>query len=135
LPGVAGGSGEPPLPPNLFSLSRLRRLEMKNRFAFFHQVEAIAGDCFQIRHVGLEQTHFAGLTGEQKLLLVYLRLQIIDLAPALHKPFVGWNEQTDDAEPDGHDEQDTEDAVKSLPNCSFVPLAEISVTLIHFSAA
>ena len=85
-------------------LARLRPLETKNRFAFFHEIEAITGDGFEISRVGLEQGHFAGLMSEQDLLLVHLRLQMVDLGAALRQLLVRWNKQTHDHEPECEDE-------------------------------
>ena len=39
--------------------------ETEDGFAFLHQVEAVAGDCFQISRIILEQAHFALLPREQ----------------------------------------------------------------------
>jgi len=82
----------------------LRRLETKNRFAFFHEIEAITGDGFEISRIGLEQGHFAGLMSEQDLLLVHLRLQMVDLGAALRQLLVRWNKQTHNHEPECDDE-------------------------------
>ena len=99
---IAGGRlSEPPLPPRgIFAFSRLRRLETENGFAFFHEIETIARDRFEISHIRLEQAYFASLPREQNLLLVYLRLQIVDFGAALRQLFVGRDKQTHDHEPD-----------------------------------
>src|ERR1700736_4253095 len=70
----------------------LCRFQTENRFPFFHQVEPIARDRFQIGCVALEQTDLARLAGEQGLLIVHLRLKVVDLrVPALH--FFGWRHE------------------------------------------
>jgi hypothetical protein len=124
------------LPPRAILLPlllTLRRFQPKNDLAFFHQVEPIAGDCFQIGGIGLEQADFARLPTERQLVLVHLGLKIVDLTSALHQPFVGWNEEADDRKPDGEDEQDTENPIEPLPDSGVAPFAEIQ--LIHVSAA
>jgi hypothetical protein len=108
-----------------------RRLKTKDRFAFFHEIETIARDRFQISRVGLEQIYLASLMRKQTLLLVYLYLQVVDLGPALHQFFVGRNEQAHDHQPDCEDEQDAKNSIESLPNCGLATRAEISVRLIH----
>jgi len=112
---------------------RLRRLEAKNRFALFHEIEAITGDGFEISCIGLEQGHFAGLVREQDLLLVHLRLQIVDLGAALRQLLVRWNKQTHDHKPECDDEQDAQDPVQSLPSGGFATRTEIAVGLIHLA--
>lgn len=67
-----------------FWLCSTRRLEAENRFAFFHQIETIARNRFQIGRVSLEQIDLARLMCEQILLFVYLLLQIVDLRTALY---------------------------------------------------
>ena len=67
-----------------FRLCSTRRLETENRFAFFHQIETIARNRFQIGRVSLEQIDLARLMCEQILLFVYLLLQIVDLRTALY---------------------------------------------------
>ena len=44
------------------------RFETKNRFAFFHQIETIARNRFQISCVSLNQVHFARLPREVNLI-------------------------------------------------------------------
>src|SRR6266566_9930860 len=83
-----------------FILAVLRRFETENGFAFFHEIETISRDCFEISRIRLEQGYLASLSREQSLLLVYLRLQIIDLGAALRQFFVGRNKQTYDHKPD-----------------------------------
>jgi len=67
------------------------------------------------------------------VLLVDLLLKVVDLRAALHQFLIRRHEQTHDDEPDGDDQQDEENAVKSLPDCGFATRAEISVTVLHFS--
>ena len=67
-----------------FWFRRTCRLKTENCFAFFHQIETIARNRFQVGRVGLEQIDLASLMCEQILLLVYLLLQIVDLRTALH---------------------------------------------------
>jgi len=112
-------------------LARLRRLETKNRFAFFHEIEPISSDGFEISHIRLEQGDFARLAREQGLLLGCLRLQIVDFGLALPQFFVWWHKQTDDHQPERDDEQDAQDPVQSLPNGGFATRTEIAVGLIH----
>ena len=66
-----------------FWLRRARGFETEDRFAFFHQIQAIARNRFQISCVSLKQVDLARLMREQSLLLVYLLLQIVDLRTAL----------------------------------------------------
>src|SRR5260370_25705479 len=106
---------------------------MKNRLASLHEIETIARNRFQIGHVGFEQIDLACLAREQTLLLVYVRLQVIDLGPALHQSFVRRNEQTHNHQPDCEEEQDTKDSVKSLPNRGFATRTEVAVGLIHLA--
>src|SRR5262249_15914988 len=84
---------------------RARRFKAKNCFAFFHQIEAIASDCFQVADVCLKQGNLASLRSQQTLLLVYLLLQIVDLRPALHQFFVRRHKEAHNYEPDRDDEQ------------------------------
>ena len=114
-------------------LARPRRLEAKNRFAFFHKIEAITGDGFEIGRIGLEQGHFSRLMGEQDLLPVHLRLQIVDLGAALRQLLVRWNKQTHDHKPECDDEQGAQDPIQSLPNGGFATRTEIAVGLIHLA--
>ena len=118
----------------ILALVRLRRgLDSEDRFAFFHQIEPVARDRFQIRRIGLEQIHFTGLAGEQDLLLVALRLKLIDLGVSDFEFFVRWDKHAHDYEPDREQQQEKEDPVPSLPDGSFATRAEIAVTMIHFS--
>jgi hypothetical protein len=71
-------------------------LEAKNCFAFLHQIQAIARDRFQIRHVRLEQVDLARLAGEQTLLFVHLLLEVVDLGAAPHQFFIRRNKQAHD---------------------------------------
>ena len=110
-----------------------RGFEAKNCFAFLHQIKAIASDRFQIAHVCLEQGDLAGLARQQILLLANLLLEVVDLRAALHQFFIRRHEQAHDDKPDGDDQQDEQNAVKSLPDGGFATRAEISVTVLHFS--
>ena len=110
-----------------------RRFETKNGFAFFHQIKTIARDRFQITHICLEQTHLASLPRQQSLLLVNLLLKIVDLRAALHQFLIRRHEQAYDDKPDGDDQKNQENPVKSLPDCGFATRAEIRVTVLHFS--
>jgi hypothetical protein len=65
-------------------------------------------------------------------LLANLLLQVVDLRAALHQFFVRRHEKAHDDKPDGDDQQDKENTVKSLPDCGFATRAEISVTVLHF---
>src|SRR5581483_8474523 len=111
----------------------LSRFQTENRFAFFHQVELVARDRFQIRRIGLEQIHFARLLREQHLLFVHLRLQIVDLAAAPIQARVLRHEQTNDHENEGEDEKTFEHAIESRPDGRFAPRAKINV--LHVSAS
>ena len=64
-------------------------------------------------------------------MIVYLGLQVVDLGPALRQFFVGRHKQTHHSQPDRDEEQDEQDPIQTLPNCSFAPRAEIAVALIH----
>ena len=110
-----------------------RGLKAKNRFALFHQIKPVAGERFEIAHVGLKQIDFARLPRQQSLLLIELLLEVVDFRAALHQFFVRRHEQTYDDEPDSDDQQNEENSVKSLPDCSFATRAEISITVLHFS--
>ena len=112
---------------------RARSFQTENCFAFLHQIKPIASDRFEIAHVGLEQTDLARLPRQQSVLLVDLLLKVVDLRAALHQFLIRRYEQAHDDEPDGDDQQDEENAVKSLPDCGFATRAEISVTVLHFS--
>jgi hypothetical protein len=109
------------------------RFKAKNGFAFFHEIETIARNRFQISHVGLEQIDLTSLTGKQILLFVYLLLLVVDLRAALHQFFIRRNEQAYDNQPDRKDKQDAKNSVKALPDCSFTTCAKISVALIHLA--
>ena len=111
----------------------VRGFEAKNCFAFLHQIKAVACDRFEIAHVCLQQSDLARLPRQQILLLANLLLKVVDLRAALHQFFVRRDEQAHDDKPDGDDQQDEENAVKSLPHCGFATRAEISVTVLHFS--
>ena len=67
------------------------------------------------------------------LLLANLLLEVVDLRAALHQFFVRRHEQAHDDKPDGDDQQDEENAIKSLPDGGFATRAEISVPVLHFS--
>jgi len=112
---------------------RARCFQAENRFAFLHQIKAVARDRFQIAHVGLEQSDLARLLCQQSLLLANLLLKIVDLGAALHQFFIRRHEQAYDDKPDGDDQQNEENAVKSLPDCGLATRAEISVPVLHFS--
>jgi hypothetical protein len=112
---------------------RARGFQTENCFAFLHQIKPIACDRFEIAHVGLEQTDLARLPRQQSVLLVDLLLEVVDLRAALHQFLIRRHEQAHDDQPDGDDQQDEENPVKSLPDCGFATRAEISVTVLHFS--
>jgi len=112
---------------------RARSLKTENGFAFLHQIEPIASDRFQIAHVCLEQIDFARLSRQQNLLLIHLLLKVVHLCAALHQFLIRRHEHAYDDEPDGDDQQDEENPVKSLPDCGFATGAEIRVTVLHFS--
>ena len=101
--------------------------EAEDRLAFLHQIEPIARDRFQICRVRLQELDFLRLPREQRFLLVHLRLQFLDLGPALLQFFVGRKEETDDDEPDGDEEQDAQNTVQPLPDGGLAPRAEIAV--------
>ena len=124
------------LPPRRivrFWLCSACRLESENCFAFFHQIETIARNRFQIGRVSLEQIDLARLMREQILLFVHLLLQVVDLRTALHQFFVGRDEQTHNNEPDCQNQQHPESSVQSLPHSGFAARAEIGVSLIHLA--
>src|SRR5437763_6038936 len=110
----------------------MRGFEAKNRFAFLHQIKAIASDRFEVAHICLEQGDLAGLVRQRILLLANLLLQVVDLGAALHQFFVRRHEYAHDNKPNGDDQQDEENAIKSLPDGGFATRAEISVTVLHF---
>src|SRR5947208_2160898 len=109
------------------------RLKTKNRFRSLHQIEAITRNRLKISRVCFKHIDLASLPRQQRLLFVYLLLQIIDFGPALHESFVRWNEQTHNHQPDSEDEQDAKNSVKSLPNCGFATRTEVAVGLIHLA--
>ena len=127
-------NGETPVGPTgkmpALLLRRWRRLEAKNRFAFLHQIEFVSRHRFEIGRIGFEQIHFPRLAGEQDLLIVYLALQVLVFRPALPKLFVEGQKQTDDPQDGRHQKQEAKDAVETLPDGGFTPLAEIAVTRI-----
>ena len=110
-----------------------RGFEPKNCFAFLHQIKAIASNRFEVAHVCLEQGDLAGLARQQILLLANLLQEVVDLGATLHQFFVRGYEQAHDDKPNGNDQQDEENAIKSLPDRGFATRAEISVTVLHFS--
>ena len=112
---------------------RTRGFEAEDCFAFLHQIKAIASNGFEVAHVCLEQSDLAGLARQQILLLANLLQEVVDLRATLHQFFVRWQEQAHDDKPDGDDQQDEENAIKSLPDGGFATRAEISVTVLHFS--
>jgi hypothetical protein len=57
--------------------------QAKNGFAFFHQVESVARDRFQVSRIGFEQVHFPGLSSKKSFLLRHQRLQLVDLVAIL----------------------------------------------------
>ena len=134
---IVAKDGKPTLLPSCgiarFRFGSARRFKAKNGFAFFHEIETIARNRFQISHVGLEQIDLTSLTGKQILLFVYLLLLVVDLRAALHQFFIGRNEQAYDHQPDRKDKQDAKNSVKSLPDCSFTTRAKISIALIHLA--
>ena len=110
---------------------RARRLETNNCLAFLHQIKPIARDCFEIRHVCLDQIDLSRLMGQQSLLFVHLLLQVVDLRPAPHQFFVGRHEEAHDHEPERNHDQNEKNPVKSLPDGSFATRAEIAVAVMH----
>jgi hypothetical protein len=86
-----------------FRFGSARRFKAKNGFAFFHEIETITRNRFQISHVGFEQIDLTSLTSEQILLFVYLLLLVVDLRAALHQFFIRRNEQAYDHQPDRKD--------------------------------
>jgi hypothetical protein len=111
----------------------VRCFEAKNGFAFLHEIKAIASDRLEVAHVCLEQGDFAGLVRQQILLFADLLLELVDLRAALHQFLVRRHEQAHDGKPNGNDQQNEKNAVKSLPHCGLATRAEISVTVLHFS--
>ena len=109
------------------------RFQPKNRFAFLHQVETIARDCFQIRRIGFEQIDFARLAGEQRFLLVHLSLASVSISPRLCvELFIRRNEQTNDNQQDRDEEQHAQNAIETLPDGGFATRAKIAVAgVIH----
>src|SRR6478752_4484305 len=96
-----------------------RRLEAEDRFAFLHQVKAIPRHDFEIGRIGLEQIDLAGLTRQQGLLVIHLRLESLDLGPALPELFVRRQKQADDDEQRSEGKKNAENAVKTLPYGGF----------------
>src|ERR1043166_4391210 len=116
----------------LVPLRRRELLQPEDRLAFLHQIEPIARHGFEINRIRLQKIYLARLPGEQGLLLGHLSLQLVDLAPALRKFFGLRQEEAHDDEHERQDEQDAQNAVQALPNCSFAPGAEIAVAwMIH----
>src|ERR1700676_589254 len=107
----------------IFALSGGARFQAKNCFAFLHQIESIACDCFEIDRVSLEQIDLASLSREQSFLVVHLRLEIVDLRRAVLQFLVRRDEQTDDDEPSRDEEEDLQYSIEPLPNCGFAPRA------------
>jgi hypothetical protein len=65
-------------------------------------------------------------------LLGHLSLKLIDLSPALRQFFRLRQKEAHNHEHERKDEQDAQNAVQALPNCSFAPRAEIAVAwMIH----
>jgi hypothetical protein len=112
---------------------RARRFETKNRFAFLHEIKAIARDRFEVTDVRLEQIDLARLARQQRLLLIDLLLEVVDLSATLHQFFIRRHKQTHDHQPDRYDQQNEENPIQSLPDGGFATRAEISVTVLHFS--
>src|SRR3954469_21315788 len=83
-----------PLP----ALGVLRRLQPKNNFAFLHQIEPVARDRLQVCRIRLEQIDLARLPRKQSFLVVHLRLEVIDLGPAVGETLVRWKKETNDDE-------------------------------------
>jgi hypothetical protein len=104
-----------------------RRLEAQDRFAFLHQVETITRHDLEISRIGFEQIDLASLVREQRLLLVHLRLEIVDLSPALSEFFVGRQKQTDDDKQGRERKKDAENTVETLPYGGFTSRAKIAV--------
>ena len=75
-------------PLQLFVFCALLRFEPENGFAFFHQVEPVARNRFQIGRISRQQMYFARLTGEEHSLRSHLRLQTIDFVTALRQLFI-----------------------------------------------
>ena len=108
------------------------RFETKNRFAFFHQIETIARNRFQISCVSLNQVHFARLPREQNFLLVHERLQSIIVVATLLQSIVGRNKKADNDEPDRDEKKDAENAIQPLPDGGFATFSKIAVArVIH----
>jgi hypothetical protein len=97
----------------------------ENGFAFFHQVEPVARDRFEINRIGLEEIHFTGLLCQQHLLFVALSLELIDLLVSEFQFLIRRDEEADDDEPDREEKQSQEDTIPTLPNGSFASRAEI----------
>jgi hypothetical protein len=97
----------------------------ENGFVFFHQVEPVARDRFEINRIGLEEIHFTGLLCQQHLLFVALSLELIDLLVSEFQFLIRRDEEADDDEPDREEKQSQEDTIPTLPNGSFASRAEI----------
>lgn len=101
--------------------------QAEDHFALFHQIELIAGDCFEISWIGGKQSDLAALACERTLLFVYLRLQIVDLGAALQERSVWRDKKCSDAKPDRDEQQKKQDAIQSLPDGGFATRPKIAV--------
>ena len=101
--------------------------EAENRLAFFHQLEAVARDRFQISRIGFQERHLLGLPGEELLLFTQLRLELFHLRPILLQFFVGREEETDDEKPGSDEKQNAQDMVHLLPDGGLASRPQIAV--------
>jgi len=65
--------------------------------------------------------------GEQRFLVVHLRLEPVDFDLALGPFFRERQKETDDYEQDRDGEQHAQNAVETLPDCGLTPRAEIAI--------
>jgi hypothetical protein len=109
-----------------------RCFETENCFAFFHQIKAIARNCFQVADVCLKQVDLPSLPRQQSLLVADLLLEVVNFRAALHQFFVWRHKEAHDHQPDRDDEQNDQNPVQSLPDGGFATRAKFSVTMLHF---
>ena len=101
--------------------------EAEDRLAFFHQFEAIAGNGFQISRIRLQERYFLSLLGQNYLLFIQLRLELLNFRPILLQLFVRREEETDDEKPGGDKEEDAQNMVHLLPNGGLASRPQITV--------
>jgi hypothetical protein len=97
--------------PGFFALFRSWSFQPKDRFAFFHHIEPITRDRFQISRIRFQQTDLASLSRQQSFLIAHLGEKIINFSATAGKLFVRRNEQTDNYQPHCDAEKNSENPV------------------------